>query len=459
MVPTLYTDRSSGIRVPLMVGSAFALTLLAGCSGQGAIRSASATSADTAFAAQGVRSERAVAKAEAVVARAPQDGAARVELGRAYLAAGRFESAATTFGDAMELGDASGHTTLSLSLALIGAGEPRAAVALLDEHRPDIPAADLGLALALAGETARGVAILADAVRSGENTPKLRQNLAYAYALDGRWAEAKVMAAQDVPADQLDRRLALWALSALPDRNRDRVAGLIGAPVRLDPGQPAALALRADGAAPVLAQAEPAPAVNDELPALAAVEPGLTTVAANISAQSAPSAPVTAAPVVAQAAARGPVLAKPAPVRVHVAQAFMPSEFAAPRFQPAHAPVPARTRSTLAALVRPAAPGTHLVQLGAFSSEKNAHRAWIFFLRQNPGLAAYRPVIAPAQVKGRAVWRVAAGGFNGRFAASGLCAQVKQRGGACFAYALPARPVLVPALPGQLAGPALRARR
>src|SRR6185369_5147893 len=261
-------DRQSGVRLPLAVGSALAFSLLAGCTGQGAIHSASAASADGAFAAEAAKSERAVAKAEAVVARTPQEAAARADLGRAYLAAGRFESARTALNDAMTLGDQTGRTALSLALAQIGAGQFREAVALLDERRGDIPAGDLGLALALAGESSRGVAILADAVRGGENTPKLRQNLAYAYALDGRWAEAKVMAAQDVPADQLDRRLAIWALSALPDRSRDRVAGLLGAPVRMDPGQPAALALQTEAAAPRMADATPvvAPEPATELP-------------------------------------------------------------------------------------------------------------------------------------------------------------------------------------------------
>ena len=44
----------------------------------------------------------------------------------------------------------------------------------------------------------------------------VRQNLAYAYALAGNWRAARVMAAEDVPADQLDARLAQWAASAAP---------------------------------------------------------------------------------------------------------------------------------------------------------------------------------------------------------------------------------------------------
>jgi Flp pilus assembly protein TadD len=458
---TLYRDPASrparsSFSLSLAASSLVAVSLLAGCSGQGAIRSASAASADKAFAASAAQSDRAVAKAEALVAKAPQDAAARAELGRAYLAAGRFASAETALSDAMTLGDASGRTALVLALAHIGAGQPRAAVALLDEHRSDIPAGDSGLALALAGETSRGVAILADAVRGGENTPKLRQNLAYAYALDGRWTEARIIAAQDVPADQIDRRMAIWALSALPDRGPERVAGLLGTQARPDPGQPEALALNTEAAgAPRMAEALPAAAEvaaaepAAELPAVAAAQPAQqTTVAANLAAQTAP-APVATMP-----------MAKPArtTAMAQVAQAFAGREYQ-PKFQPIHAPAPARVRAVAASLARPVANGTHVVQLGAFSSEKNAHRAWGIYTRQNPKLAAYRPLIVPAVIRGKQLWRVAASGFAGRFAANGLCAQLRSNGSACFAYALPTRATPAPSAPGRDLSAPQRARR
>src|SRR5690606_16603798 len=99
---------------------------------------------------------RAVDEAEQQVAQSPNDAAARLALGQAYLDAGRFRSAATTFSDAIALGDASGRTQLSLALARIGAGDTRGAAAVLDEARDSIDATDRGLALALAGETDRG---------------------------------------------------------------------------------------------------------------------------------------------------------------------------------------------------------------------------------------------------------------------------------------------------------------
>lgn len=219
-----------------------AVALLGGCSGAGYLVTAGVQSSEVE-ASTSSKSDKAIARAEKNVARNPQDAALRSALGEAYFRAGRFESAATTFADAMELGDRNPRTALSLALARIGSGDNRQAVALLDEWRDSIPAGDLGLALALAGETNRGVSILSEQLRAGDASAKLRQNLAYAYALDGRWSEARIMAAQDVPADKLDDRIATWAKSGKPEDYQVRVAALLGVPVASDSGQPEYLAL------------------------------------------------------------------------------------------------------------------------------------------------------------------------------------------------------------------------
>jgi len=224
--------------------------------------------------------DKAIELAEALVAANPREASYRALLGQAYLRAGRFESSAQALNDAMKLGDNSSRTALSLALANVGQGKNREAVAILDDWRDAIPAADLGLAYALAGETNRGVAILSDALRAGDNTPKLRQNLAYAFALDGRWREARLMVSQDVPAGQVDARLSDWASKAKPEDGRVRVASLIGAPNRQDSGMPTALALNASAeqqqlAAETAAQRDPAPALaaNGELPAATRIRP------------------------------------------------------------------------------------------------------------------------------------------------------------------------------------------
>src|SRR5690606_20931689 len=131
--------------------------------------------------------------AEAAVLADPRNPAWRATLGAAYLDAGRFSSAATSFDDAMALGDTSPRTVLSLALARVGQGRSAEATALLHDHEGRIAAADVGLALALAGEPGRGIHIMSNAIRAGDNNPTIRQNLAYAYALDGRWREARLM--------------------------------------------------------------------------------------------------------------------------------------------------------------------------------------------------------------------------------------------------------------------------
>lgn len=187
--------------------------------------------------------EQAIARAEKAVASRPGDASVRAALGRAYLAAGRFASAVDALDDALALGDEAAATILGLALSETALGNKAEAVQLLDDWGDTLPAADRGLSLALAGETRRGVEVLAEALRAGDTRPRLRQNLAFAYALDGRWREARLMAAQDLGPRELDARIAAWARMGRPDAAGQRVAHLLNAPLRADPGYPQALAL------------------------------------------------------------------------------------------------------------------------------------------------------------------------------------------------------------------------
>ena len=67
--------------------------------------------------------------------------------------------------------------------------------------------------------------------------------------------------------------------------------------------------------------------------------------------------------------------------------------------------------------------------------------------------------ITQATVRGKVYYRVAAAGFDAS-GARGLCSSLKQRGGACFAYAAPrpGAPTLAMAKP-VVRGPALARRR
>jgi Flp pilus assembly protein TadD len=389
--------------------------------------------------------EKAMHRAEQAVLKAPQDAALRAALGQVYLRAGRFGSATTAFQDAIALGDATARTALGLALSHTAQGNGRQAVSIIENARDGLPASDVGLGLALAGDTGRGVAVLSDALRGGDNSPKMRQNLAYAYALNGQWREARIMMSQDVPAEQIDARLTQWAMSNRPELFQQRVAALLGAPLRSDPGLPHNLALNAapaDVEVPVQAAAvvpSPAPAPAAELPPVEQA-PAFATVA---------QAPAPA-PALALAAEPAPFLsgstqpltpfAAPAPAPAPHANSLaafdeftrpVSSTLKAPQARPA-AVRPAR--APRAAVTAVSAQGSHVVQLGSFSSEQNARRAWTVFAARNPELANARMVITQAQVNGRTFWRVAAASFEGS-TARGVCSSVKARGGACFAYA------------------------
>jgi len=391
--------------------------------------------------------DRAIGHAEQAVAASPRDPAMRLVLAQAYLKAGRFDSAAATFNDAMDLGDTSPRTALSLALANVAAGRRAEAVAVLDDWRDSIPVSDLGLAYALAGETSRGTALLAEALRGGENTPKLRQNLAYAYALDGRWREARLMAAQDVPADKLDARISSWAARAKPEDSRLRVAGLLGAPLRSDAGMPAQLALSASREQQQLAaestapRSAPAVAANGELPPASESAAELS----QYRPTNAP-APVAAAPV------RGPAITFVSNPVIQSVPASLPGHGPAVKAKRASASLagaPGRVMQRPAAKPRAVQTASitkgssHAVQLGSFFSEQGARRAWGQYVARNPELRNFNMVITSAKVRGKTYWRVAAGGLDLR-GAGGLCGKVKARGGMCFAYAITGKPANAP---------------
>ncbi|GGZ04148.1 tetratricopeptide repeat protein [Novosphingobium colocasiae] len=385
-------------------------------------------------------SSPAIAKAEKRVAKSPNDAGARLSLAQAYLAAGRFEAASTTFEDVDTLGRAGPDIALARALAYIGSGRQTEARTLLEANRDAIPASDYGLAIALAGETAQGVAILSDVVRGGNATVKSRQNLAYVYALDGRWAAARVIAGQDVPADQIDARMDEWAQQLLPQASRQRVAMMLNVPVRADAGQPAELALA--GRAPTqyaeatttasLATLQP----GSELPALAdaqdAAPTEVATTPAPVShalAMAEPEAPRAATPAFIPAPT--PLTARAPKVRATpLAEPTAAAAFADLRPATASAPSgPAAPRAHHAGIA-----STHRVQLGSFRTLDGAKRSLAIFKSRNPELRDHQLEITEAQVRGQRYFRVAARDF-GHQEASSFCSSVKGRGAGCFAYA------------------------
>lgn len=422
--------------IGIAVSTALATTALTGCTtGGGSRADVSASRAESALAAG--KTDKAIKNAEAAVLADPRNAAYRSTLGNAYLNAGRFKSAATTLDDAMSLGDASPRTALSLALAYVGAGNQRQAVAVLNDWRDEIDPADLGLAYALAGAPDRGVNVLSDVLRSGQNTPKVRQNLAYSYALAGKWREARLMAAQDVPAGEIDQRISDWAQSIGGAGSAYRVSTLLGVPVTGDdPGQPAELALNNTPSAQQLAAEAAAlvpartAAADTELPALPAQDEDAPAAApavalARYDAPS-PERPQSFEAAFATSAPKGPT---PAALIADTVRFFsqpvvqkMPARYGIAPAQPARAGAAGSTG------------GSHLVQLGSFYSEQGARRAWGIYTSRNPALDGHEMKISQAVVGGKRYWRVSAAGFD-KAEARSLCANVTSKGHGCIPYA------------------------
>lgn len=392
--------------------------LLASCAHDGGhARSASTNGAD------GV-APNGVALAEHAAAAHREDAALRLQLARAYLKAGRFESARAACADALALDDAHpgalkpadrGTAVLDLALAAIALDRNADAIAAINARGESIPAPDAGLALVLAGDNEQGLTILTEGLRQtraqNHEGPRQRQNLALAYAVSGAWREARIVAGQDLPAGQLDARMREWAALIEPGSRRRLVATLLGVTPQDDPGQPAALAL---------AQLAPAPAPEPARPVAEA------NAARLIEPQPATAAPVAPpAPKLAQLDLP-PVTAAPAP--------------AAPQAAPQAATVPAPARKVAAKSVAP----THFVQLGAFASEANAHRAWTTMAARDARLRPLQPVITRIEVNGHPLWRLQAAGFVGAAKAMATCATIQAKGGACLVVA--ARSVIAPQL-------------
>ncbi|MEP3050332.1 MAG: tetratricopeptide repeat protein [Erythrobacter sp.] len=426
-------SRMTGPKMALIVSTALASVALAGCTTSAAPRAE--TSFNKAQVALGKgQVDRAVSHAEAAVLAEPRNAGFRALLGAAYLESGRFQAAATSFDDALQLGDTDPRTVLSYALAQTALGANADAIQKLNDWSVDIDPADLGLAYALAGEPERGVHVLINALRGGQNTAKVRQNLAYSYALAGNWRAARVMAAEDVPAGQLNDRLAEWAAQSKPEDYQTRVAGLLQVDGVSDIAQPQHLALgNFDSHATLVAEAgaqAPIPvAETGDSEALAFSVP---------SSDPAPVESFDPTPAPVSVAANNPAPARTArrefvsnPVVQAVPANYRETER---RSAPVSARIAARSSQRRMAPAATGSADTHMVQLGSFSTNADAERAWEIFQNRYPQLSNHDVVITEAVVRGKTYHRVAVAGF-GLGSARAMCSSVRSSGRGCFAYA------------------------
>lgn len=374
---------------------------------------------------------KAIAAAEAAVRLSPDDAGYRALLGNAYLRGGRFFAAEQTYADVMTIQPDNGRMALNLALTQIATGKWETARATLDAHAAAIPAADRGLAIALAGDPQTAIDILTVATRSPDADAKTRQNLALAFALAGRWPEARSLVSLDLTPADADRRLAEWASFARPVSASDQVAALLGITPVADPGLPTALALNAAPAATAVAQADPVDRfMPGQSPAAAVAEVPPAPV------ETAATQPAPAVSVPVPAAARAFVAARPVatPVRTARARPAPPARIRLIAAPGGGYKTPLSVAAAGKAPVVAARRGNWYVQLGAYGNAAMAHAGWSHMVRRYPAFADHTPAGMSARVRGASFYRLSVGGFA-RGDADSLCRGYRAKGGACFVRA------------------------
>jgi Flp pilus assembly protein TadD len=368
----------------------------------------------------------AIGFAERAVAKTPNDAGFRALLGNAYFAGGRFQSAEAAYKDSLTLYSNQPQVVLKLALVETALGKNGEALSFLDAAKDVLDPADYGLAVALAGRPADAIPVLETAARAPGADSRVRQNLALALALAGDWTNARTVAAQDVPADQVDARIHQWMQLASPKKPSDQVAALVGVtPAAVDPGQPTQLALNKSDTR--LAQAAPAPAprVAEAAPvAPPAPQRQLADVAP------APFAPPPPAPVVEQAPRLAPVrVVAAAPARKPAAAAARPAKVQHASVRASRAPA-SRVSVRQAALRR--GKSNAVVQLGSFSNSKSVLAAWNIAAHRYSALRGYAPMSARFASPRGTLFRLSVHGFASVNEANALCASLRHAGGACF---------------------------
>jgi Flp pilus assembly protein TadD len=377
----------------------------------------------------------AVNFAEQAVENSPSDAGYRALLGNAYFGSGRFASAEAAYRDSLSLSSNQPQTVLKLALVQIAQGKNAEALSFLNQARNMLEAADFGLAIALAGQPQESVSVLENAARQTGADARVRQNLAFAYALSGDWTGARNVAAQDLSADLVDARIQQWMALAKPQTAYDQVAALTGfKPVAADPGQPTRLALSPASNIRSAEASQPAAV------AASAPQPEPQQQVAQYVPEPQPLAEQAYAPPVAVAEAATPAPQGASRFIAAAAEAVAEAVVEAPAvFAEMIAPKPRKTvASVRAALHKPAAlrpaAGTSnsVVQLGAYGSPARVAAAWNEAARRYSALRPYSPVSARFSSANGPVYRLSVKGFGSAEQAKNLCQSLRRAGGECF---------------------------
>ncbi len=371
--------------------------------------------------------DKAVINAERAVDADFHNSAYRSTLARGYLAQGRFNSAERTLQDVIDLGQKDPRTIISLALLRTSQGRTASAISMLNSYRDILPEGDYGLALAVAGDRKNSIEALESGVRNS-NTAQLRQNLALAYALNGQWREARAMASQDLTGSQVNENISKWAQYARPNAYQERVAGLLGINPREDDGQPARLALESRSNPNIDF------ATNSSNGELAATGPAPTSLVDNVFSAKESNVKVSTTSQPAQdfrtqTSSTQSTNAPSAPSKFIVEDENGTFKGSVPKQNISNSTASKPAKPVLAKTV---SNNDYMIQLGAFSSSKNAQAAWSKLTNEHSVLKPYRSANNVVNSKGRKLYRLTAMGFKTQATANSVCIRIKAKGGSCL---------------------------
>ncbi|MGN6689464.1 MAG: SPOR domain-containing protein, partial [Sphingopyxis sp.] len=309
-----------------------------------------------------------------------------------------------------------------------------------------VPASDMGLAHALAGDTKSAIYKQTQAARTPETTARTRQNLALALALSGRWAQARILAAQDLSLDKVEARMTEWSKLAEQPDARLRVASLLGTAAQADAGMPVRLALSNFSDAEMAAVDAPAQlAIADPAPVATYAPPPPAETAPAVVLASAEPSPIRTVELPMPARSENgvvPVTELPQPKPAEVIRADAHPYRAAPRVAGGRVEAirPAQREALeFATKILPKAmafdakkPSGWAVQLGAYDSLGIAKEKWGALKTRSAMLGNYPASSHAAVVNGRTFYRLTVNGLATRGDASKLCGELKAKGQTCF---------------------------
>ncbi|NVJ98955.1 MAG: SPOR domain-containing protein [Alphaproteobacteria bacterium] len=178
------------------------------------------TALAASLSARGAHQE-ALSVLTTLAARGQMNGSGWYELGKVHLALGQFDDALLAFGSAKAYSPADAKIRSGEGIALAALGRTSEALSVFNGAADPKGLSNRALVLAATGQADAAVNILEPLVKAGMLGPQGRQNLAMAYLMDGREAEAFQMARLDLdPATVNDTFTFYRSLSSLGPAER-----------------------------------------------------------------------------------------------------------------------------------------------------------------------------------------------------------------------------------------------